>query len=76
MLPHHVAVSSHAVRRVAATGLTASVLTIVPVVRGTLIAVMACHVLPAWAGSGLPVAVTLAVAASGADGSGSHAGTA
>lgn len=71
----HVAVRSCGVCWVAATGLTASVLTVVPVVRSTLITVMAGHVLPARAGSGLPVTVTLAITASRLDGAGSHAGT-
>lgn len=57
---------------VAVTGLTASLLTIVPVVGSTLITVMARHVLPARAGSGLPVAVTLSIAAGRLDGTRSH----
>lgn len=74
MLPHHVAVSSQSVSRVAATGLTAQVLTVVPVVRSALVAVVAGHVIPAGAGSSLPVAVTRSVAASRLDGAGSHTG--
>lgn len=61
--------------RVAATELTASVLTVVPVVRGTLVTVMAGHVLSAGAGSGLPVTVTLSISAGRLEGAGSHTGT-
>lgn len=75
MLPHHVAVTSKCVLWVAATVLTASVLTVVPVVRSTLVTVMAGHVLPARAGSSLPVTVTLSIAASRLDGASSHTGT-
>lgn len=72
---HHVAVSSHGVLCVAVTLLTASLLTIVPVVRRTLITVMARHVLSARAGSGLPVTATLSIAAGRLDGASSHTGT-
>lgn len=76
VLPHHVAVSSHGVLWVAATGFTASLLTVVPVVRSTLIAVMAGHVLPTRTGSGLPVTVTLSITTSRLDGASRHTGTA
>lgn len=62
--------------KVAAAGLTASALAIVPVVRSTLVAVVASHVFPASAGSRLPVTVTLSVAAVGLDGAGGHTGAA
>lgn len=75
-LPHHVAVRSHGVLQVAATRLAASVLTVVPVVRSTLVTVVAGHILPTSAGSGLPVTVTLSVAAGRVDGPSSHTGTA
>ena len=76
MLPHHVAVSSQSVMWVAATGLTAQVLTIVPVVVSTLVTVMAGHVLPAGAGSSVPVTVTLSITTSRLHGASSHTGTA
>lgn len=76
VLPHHVAVSSQGVLWVTATGLTASVLTVVPVVWSTLVTVMAGHFLPARAGSGLSVTVTLSIAASRLKGAGSHTSTA
>lgn len=74
--PHHVAVSSQGMMWVAATGFTASLLSVVPVVRSTLIAVMASHVLPTQAGSSLPVTVTLSITASRLDGASCHTGTA
>lgn len=76
MLPHHVAVSSQGVLWVTATELAALVLTVVPVVRSTLVTVMAGHVLPARAGSSLSVTVTLPITASRLDGAGSHTSTA
>lgn len=56
----------------AATGLTAYVLTVVPVVVSTLVTVMAYHVLPAPAGSGVLVTVTVSVTTVGLDGASSH----
>ena len=73
--PYHVAVISQGVLWLAATGLTASVLTIVPVVGSTLVTVMTGHVLPAWAGSSLPVTVTLSITTSRLDGASGHTGT-
>lgn len=60
----------------AVTGLTASVLAIVPVVRSTLVTVVADDVLPARAGSGLPVTVTEPVSAGRRHGAGSYTRTA
>lgn len=74
--PHHVAVSSQRVLWVTATWLAAPLLTVVPVVWGALVAVVAGHILPAGAGARLPVAVTMSVAAGRLDGAGRHAGTA
>lgn len=75
MLPHNVAVISQGVLWVATTGLTALVLTVVPVVGSTLVTVMAGHVLPAWAGSSLPVTVTLAITTSRLNGASNDTGT-
>lgn len=75
-LPHHVAVRCQGVLRVTVTGLAASVLAVVPVVWSALVAVVARHVLPAWAGAGLTVAVTLSVVAGRLDGPGCHTGAA
>lgn len=61
---------------VTATRLAAPLLTVVPVVGGALVAVVAGHILPAGAGTRLPVAVALSVAADRLDGAGRHAGTA
>lgn len=74
--PHHVAVSSQCVLWVTATRLAAPLLTVVPVVGGALVAVVAGHILPAGAGTRLPVAVTMSVAAGRLEGAGRHAGTA
>ena len=76
LLAHHVAVSSQRVLGVAAAGLTASVLTVVPVVGGALVTVMARHVLPAGAGPALPVTVTLSVRARRLQRASSHTSTA
>lgn len=76
VLPHHVAVSSHGMLQVAATGLTAPLLTIVPVVGSTLVAVMASNVGSTQAGPGLPVTIALLVTAGRLDGASSHTGTA
>lgn len=75
-LPHHVAVSSHGMLWVAATGFTAPLLTIVPVVRSTLVAVMASNVHSTQAGPGLPVTIALLVTAGRQHGASSHTGTA
>lgn len=72
----HVAMSAQGVLWVTATGLTASFLTVVPVVRSTLITVMAGNILPARAGSSLPVTVTMSITASRLDGASSHTGAA
>lgn len=76
VLPHHVAVSSHGMLWVAATGLTAPLLTVVPVVRSTLVAVMASNVRSTQAGPGLPVTIALLVTAGRMDGASSHTGAA
>lgn len=68
--------SSQRVLRVTATRLAAPLLTVVPVVGGALVAVVAGHILPAGAGTCLPVAVTLSVAADRRDGASRHTGTA
>lgn len=73
--PHHVAVRCLGVLWVAVTGLTASVLPEVPVVRGALVTVMADDVLPASAVSSLLVAVTVSITARRLYGSSSDTGT-
>lgn len=72
---HHVAVRCQGVLWVAVTGLTASVLTVVPVVRSTLVTVMADDILPARAGSSLLGTVTVSVTARRLHGSSSHTST-
>lgn len=75
MACEHVTVSSQGVLRMTATRLTASVQTVVPVVRSTLVTVMANDVLPARTSPGLPVTVTLSVTTSRMDGTSTHTGT-
>lgn len=76
MPPHHVAMSSHGMLWVAATGFTASLLSVVPVVWSALITVMAGHVLSTGAGSSLPVTLTMSITASRLDDASCHTGTA
>lgn len=59
---------------VTAAGLTALLLSIVPMIGRTLVTVMARHVLPAGASSSLLVTVTLPITAGRMDGTGSHTG--
>lgn len=72
----HVAVISHCVLWVTATGLTASLLSVVPVIGSTLVTVVARHILPARAGTSLRVTVTLSITTSRLYGASSHTGTA